>query len=240
MRVNEDWGAVKFQFGEQNVVTAPRVEGPFSDVLRINYPAGSFDPGSAAKGLAPAGGAQFTVVPAGVGAEMGDVAILSYALRLSENFDFVRGGKLPGLYGGIPRSGGQIPNGTDGFSTRIVWQSGGDGALYAYLPTSLTWGTLFGKGRWKFRPGKWIEIAQQVRLNTPGENNGSIAVWIDRELSFKVCGVRFRDVPALRLNGVFFSTFFGGNDRTWATPNNVHIDFADFKLFIPRTPKQSG
>lgn len=233
-----DWGAVRFQFGRQNVEVVALHEGPVGRALRVAYPAGSFDPGSAAKGLAPEGGAQFTVAPAFAGTPIREVAVLSYSLRFSANFDFVRGGKLPGLFGGIPRSGGKIPTGKDGFSTRLVWQIGGEGGVYAYLPTSVQWGTLFGKGAWKFRPGKWIEVTQQIQLNTPGESDGNVAVWVDRDLVFRECGVRFRDVPELTIDGIFFSTFFGGNDRTWATPSDVYVDFSDFKLFVP--PERRG
>lgn len=228
-----DWGAVRFQFGRQNVAVVDLPEGPVGRALRVAYPTGSFDPGSAAKGLAPEGGAQFTVAPV-LGTPIGDVAILSYSLRFSENFDFVRGGKLPGLFGGIARSGGKIPTGKDGFSTRLVWQIGGAGGLYAYLPTSVQWGTVFGKGAWKFRPGKWMEVTQQIQLNTPGTSDGGVAVWVDRELVFRECGVRFRDVSELKIDGIFFSTFFGGNDRNWATPLDVYVDFSDFRLFVPR------
>jgi hypothetical protein len=34
----------------------------------------------------------------------------------------------------------------------------------------------------------------------------------------------------LHIDGVFFSTFFGGNDTSWASPANQTIDFAGFGL----------
>lgn len=234
------WGRVAVQFGRQNAEVIALKDEPFEHALRVRYPAGSYDPGSAAAGRSPEGGVQFTARPSGDESSLGDVAILTYAVRFSENFGFVRGGKLPGFFGGIPRSGGRIPNGRDGFSTRMVWQEDGDGAVYAYLPTSVTWGTLFGKGNWRFRPGKWIEVAQQVKLNSPGRTDGSIAIWVDRELVVNVCGLRFRDVETLQIDGIFFSTFFGGNDRSWATPDDVHVDFADFSVLIPRASKHGA
>jgi hypothetical protein len=63
---------------------------------------------------------------------------LSYYVRFSENFDFVKGGKLPGLFGGVGNSGGEIPDGTDGFSTRFMWRRNGDfkpqGSQYVASP----------------------------------------------------------------------------------------------------------
>lgn len=224
------WGALTFQFGQENTGLLPDAEGRFNGLLRAHYKKGSYDPGSAQKGLAPLGGLQFTSRLSSVGVQSADRFVLSYAVKFREGFDFRRGGKLPGLYGGIPRSGGKIPSGSDGFSTRIVWQSLGKGALYAYLPSSVTYGTILGSGSWFFRPGRWMDVAHAVRLNTPGISDGEVAVWIDGSLVFKNCELRFRDVDSLKIDGVFFSTFFGGNDPSWATPVDTHVDFADFRL----------
>jgi hypothetical protein len=166
-----------------------------------------------------------------------DSILLSYAVRFDEKFDFVRGGKLPGLYGGIPRSGGQIPTGRDGYSTRIVWQGNdGKGAVYAYLPTNsdvrkgVTYGTVIGAGTWQFKPGKWTDVSHLVKLNDPNVDNGRITVWIDGALVHDECGLRFRDTPSLRINGIFFSTFFGGNEPSWASREDTYADFSNFRL----------
>jgi hypothetical protein len=37
-------------------------------------------------------------------------------------------------------------------------------------------------------------------------------------------------VPQLRIRGLFFSTFFGGSDTTWATPVDQAADFANFTV----------
>jgi hypothetical protein len=42
--------------------------------------------------------------------------------------------------------------------------------------------------------------------------------------------VVFRSVASLKIEGVFFSTFFGGDDTSWATPQTVRADFADLSL----------
>lgn len=228
------WGQVKFQFGDENLDILPPTGVYTGQILRVHYPKKSIDPGSAAKGLAPLGGTQFTArLPAfrDVGH---DVVTLSYKVRFAKETSFMRGGKLPGLYGGIPRSGGQIPNGSDGFSTRVVWQSYGEGAVYAYLPSSKVWGTLFGKGKWRFHAGQWTQVAHRVRLNTPGKDNGEIMIWIDGKIVHQQCGLRFRDVSTLKIDGIFFSTFFGGNDPSWATPVDTYVDFSDFEVYISR------
>src|SRR5262249_11097624 len=81
----------------------------FGSVLRVHYPAGSIDPG----GAAVTGGAQFRAKLPGLPRES---VCLSYWLRFDPAFQFVRGGKLPGLCGGDCPSGGDQTNGVTGWS----------------------------------------------------------------------------------------------------------------------------
>ncbi len=46
-------------------------------------------------------------------------------------FNFVKGGKLPGLYGGKASCTGGDPA-VDCFSTRLMWRAEGQGELYLY------------------------------------------------------------------------------------------------------------
>jgi hypothetical protein len=52
------------------------------------------------------------------------------------NFDFRLGGKLPGMHGGNLMCSGSkmLPNGTNCFSTRLMWRENGAGEVYFYLP----------------------------------------------------------------------------------------------------------
>lgn len=57
-------------------------------------------------------------------------ALLSYSLYIPPSFNFVQGGKLPGLRGGVQVtgcSGGSETDGVGCFSTRIMWRAGGVG-----------------------------------------------------------------------------------------------------------------
>lgn len=217
------------QWGEENlqVINDPLTGNFFNTYLRTSYPAGSVTPSYARRTGAPVGGAQFL---GDLGIPPSDSLKLSYYLRFSDNFDFVKGGKLPGLYGGTANTGGTIPNGTDGFSTRFMWRSNGAGEVYAYLPTSSRFGTSLGRGNWTFVPGIWHHLEQEVVLNTVGQSNGSIRVILDGVEVGNFTGLNFRSVDALKIDGILFSTFFGGNDATWATPNNVHVDFTAFRV----------
>ena len=220
IRPEKSWGLTNLE-----IVKDP--SGKFERVLRVNYPQGSASPTVSRKNNVPLGGGQFY---ANLNISPRNSLRLSYYLRFADNFDFVKGGKLPGLFGGDGASGGNIPDGIDGFSTRFMWRRNGDGEIYAYLPTSKDSGTSIGRGNWRFQPGIWHHLEQEIMLNSPGKANGSIKVWLDGVEVVDAEGITFRNIESLKINGIFFSTFFGGSDLSWATPKDTYIDFADFSV----------
>ncbi|MHA6629598.1 polysaccharide lyase [Pseudonocardia sichuanensis] len=214
--------AEKGDFGLDIASLVDDPSAPGGTLLRASYPEGSASRGTDG----PDGGLQaYMELPSPV-----DVLDLTYQVRFPEGFDFVKGGKLPGLYGGTENSGGDVPDGTDGLSTRYMWRTGGEGEVYAYLPSSEEHGTSLGRGCWTFTPGDWTTMRQRVQLNTPGTSDGRITVWQDERLVLDRGGLDFRSTDQLRIDGVFFSTFFGGDDSSWASPVDQHADFAAFEL----------
>jgi hypothetical protein len=199
----------------------------FPSAFRVSYPAGSASP-AVARGGAPSGGAQRYFRLAGGPV---DTLRLAYHVRFPAGFDFVKGGKLPGLYGGTVTGGKRIPDGTDGFSTRYMWRRQGAGEVYAYLPGSVGYGTSLGRGSWFFVPGRWTHLEQEIRLNTPGSPDGCITVLVDGRQVYHHAGLTFRTTADLKIDGVFFSTFFGGGDTGWVTPTDQYADFAAFEVF---------
>ncbi|MGW5864796.1 polysaccharide lyase [Streptomyces sp. NPDC055239] len=200
------------------------VPGP---VLRVRYPARSASPTVARTYGRPQGGTQL-YLPLRTGPV--DRLHLRYCLRFPAGFDFVKGGKLPGLYGGTATSGGRIPDGADGLSTRYMWRSGGRGEVYAYLPTSKVHGTSLGRGSWSWPVGRWACVEQAVTLNRSGHHDGSVTVRLDGRQVLHRGNLVFRTTDELRIAGVFFSTFFGGGDPGWATPRTQYADFTAFTV----------
>jgi hypothetical protein len=223
------WQIIKRgSWGIENYEIQADPSGKFQQILRVYYPANSASPTVTKKQGNPPGGTQFY---AQLNLPPQDSLTLSYYVRFSENFDFVKGGKLPGLFGGVGNNGGDIPDGTDGFSTRYMWRKRGDGEIYAYLPSSKkNHGTSIGRGTWQFVPGKWYHLEQKIILNEPGKNNGSIQVWVDDKKVLEQNGLMFRTTDTLKVDGILFSTFFGGGDSSWATRQDVYADFADFSV----------
>lgn len=217
-------------FGLDRVQALPYLGPGGTRAVRVSYPAGSASARSANLDGSSYGGAQvYLLLPTGPV----DAATLSYCVRFPVGFDFVKGGKLPGLFGGTVTSGRHIPDGTDGWSTRYMWRRGGAGEVYAYLPSSVAHGTSLGRGSWSITTGRWQCLAQTVTLNTPGRSDGSIVVKVDGRQVFAATGLVFRTTAQLRIDGVFFSTFFGGGDPSWASPRDQHADFARISVATP-------
>jgi hypothetical protein len=112
-----------------------------------------------------------------------------------------------------------------------MWRPGGAGEQYAYILPAREWGTELGLGAWTFTSGRWHRIAEELILNTDGQDDGRSRVWFDAEPTsaptFEATGLVFRR-DSTGPTMLFFSTFFGGHDISWATPVDTFIDFARF------------
>jgi hypothetical protein len=101
---------------------------PTSPVLRVTYPEGSFSHDT--------GGAQLYTLWNTTDGSSFNSMMVTYEVAFDAGFDWVKGGKLPGLRGGLNSSGcsgGNESNGMDCFSSRIMWRTGGlgEGILFA-------------------------------------------------------------------------------------------------------------
>jgi Right handed beta helix region len=192
--------------------------------MRCNFAAGGFGGGS---------GCQF---PSQLPEEVkSDELYLSYNIRFSDNYEWTLGGKLPGLYAGDEEqsSGGNHPNGTNGFTSRVMWHNGNKLHTYLYVPSNQTaipnkeygWQEDVG---FEMQGGKWYNFEQRIKLNTPGQFDGIYEQWVDGKSVIKVTGLFFRSND-FKIDGIYFSTFHGGNDPSWApkTQGN-YVEFKDF------------
>ncbi|KAL7282903.1 hypothetical protein ACG7TL_002319 [Trametes sanguinea] len=228
-----------------NYVKAP--DGVFS--LQAHYPKGSFK-----LSASPQGGLSFYAPgPQSVDLTTAKEATLSYTVLFEDGFDFVKGGKLPGLYGGdsdqvaISCSGGRRDNGC--FSVRFMWRTDGKGELYTYLPPSSpankavcdvppfstcndVFGASVGRGAFKFTPGTRATIGQRIKLNDVGQANGEIELFVDGKSMFTVPGLELVTSDQGRIRGIQMQTFFGGSDSSWATPKDQNTFFGDFSVAI--------
>jgi len=180
---------------------------------------------------------------------------VEYRVKFKAGFDFVRGGKLPGVIGGTANVGGERPDGTDGFSARMHWRTdGSEGSLlgsdkanmtqYLYHPDQPnTFGEDFrwddsASGQWEsFDSGRWYHLRHRVVMNSVvdgvGQHDGVVQAWLGGTQVLDVNGIRFRDVETLAIDGFYFSTFFGGSGDQWNTSKDEVAFFDDFRISVP-------
>jgi hypothetical protein len=207
-------------WGTQNI--AVQYDGS-TKALKVTYPKGSIDPAAT---TAPVGGAGF-IYSSPVSFTSG---CLAYDVGFEPGFDFAKGGKLPGLYGGDAPSGGADTS--RGFSTRYMWRAGGAGEVYAYIPEKEgEYGESISSGAWTFVPGQWQHLEQEVILNHTNSYDGALRVWVDGKLVANWTDILYRVSDDVLVAGLMFSTFFGGHDTSWASPRTQSAFFRNFQFF---------
>ena len=215
-----DWGSDASILDGINEGRARIVDQNGNKVLKVVYPAGQFGPRRT--------GIQFkTLVPSG------DDYYLRYRLKFRSGFNFVRGGKLPGLMGGTAptdcRTGSESAT---GFTSRYMWKRLGAAILYLYWgDKTARCGQPFALNV-RFARDVWYTLTQHVKLNTPGFYDGVVEVWVNDTEVFRKSNIRFRLAGAgWKITGMYFSTFFGGSDSSWATTKSEAIYFDDFSIW---------
>ncbi|MCP4523477.1 MAG: hypothetical protein GY828_04625 [Candidatus Gracilibacteria bacterium] len=192
----------------------------FSDTIyTVLFPKGSYKPSAEIIG----GGGFVYEIPFDI---KKDVSILEYTFEIPEDFDFVKGGKLPGLCGGdCPTGGADIQN---GFSARMMWRKEGDLELYGYLgKKEQKFGQSLGRGMFQLKPGKSYKITQEIQMNTGSNNDGIIKIFVNGHGVYFNDSVYFGKQGEIHPDKFIFSTFFGGGDESWASTQDNSLKFSN-------------
>jgi hypothetical protein len=215
--------------------------------LTVHYAKGSYSQTQNQRGVG------WFTTPNGLPSNTDDL-VLHYDIYF-DNFGFGKMGKLPGLYGGVTGEGAYLCSGGNNpsscFSLRMMWRSGGDGELYAYVPSNQEsgfnnrpdviansdYGQSIGRGKIKFQNGVWQTVTQQVHLNSIGHTDG----WVkfcnqisgQSQQCYTASNLRMRNSADHHLRGLFFSTFFGGSQPDDAAPNDCRTHYKELRIEIP-------
>ncbi|KAJ2964733.1 hypothetical protein NQZ79_g251 [Umbelopsis isabellina] len=235
----KEWNVVQWSY-PHNMNDVSIVSDPISkqnQVLRILYPKGSYNPSGS-----KIGGAGFYAKPIHIPVDTRTIT-LTYQVLFPQGFDFNRGGKLPGLYGGHSGcSGGN--NAQSCFSTRLMWRKRGGGEMYAYLPKNMQvkslcktndvvcnqdYGYSLGRDSFSWKTQKWNTVTQIINLNNVGKQDGFATVQYNGQTVFSVGSLVYR-TSQYTVAGIDFETFFGGSNAQWATPKTQYAYFKGFKL----------
>ncbi len=145
-----------------------------------------------------------------------NAACLSYSIYLPAGFQFVGGGRLPGLMGTsalVTGSGDGATEGSSPFSMRLQWKENGSGEVLAQLQQTGEGRSLGGrKSGFVYPRGKWAQLEQEVVLNAAGKSNGIVRVWVDGTLRYEKTDVVFNQAGKSKLTGVYAEVVPTGKD----------------------------
>ncbi len=194
--------------------------------LRVTYPANTFGP--------DINGFQLPLLVDPV-----DELYMSYWICFSENFTWGTtnyGGKVPGIAGGDNCSGGEYCVGTNGFSCRFMWRTGGKIGLYLY---DMTKECFYGEdhellhengSNVYFVPGQWLHIAERVKINSSSSSSdGEVEVWVNGEQVLLLKNRKFVTNDD-KCDKLYLSSFHGGDDNTWCPKETCYIWYDDIKI----------
>ena len=218
--IRQDWANLMWDGMRGRASIEADTASAANHFMRIKYPANQFGP-------TKSGSQALVRLPASEG------YYLSYRVRFQKGFDFRHGGKLPGLASGDGKySNGVKPVNGDGWTSRLMWLEDGKLIPYIYyvgMPKENHWGESWDLGI-QLQPEKWYTITQYIRLNTPGQSNGSYKVWVNGQLVTQRQDMLWRYGNKGMIDSFIFSSFHGGNTADWAPRWDCFADFDDFYL----------
>jgi hypothetical protein len=204
-----------------NVEIARVKGGPAPVAMGVHLAKGSASPHAPA---ATKGGVSFPWEPRAIQGK--SAACLAYSVLLPADFDFHRGGVLPGMQGAEPSGESQ-----DGFTAQLAWRRNGRGAVNdrATVGNDKHWG---GSETESFTlpAGRWVKLEQEMVLNAPKQADGIMRVWVDGKLVVDRGDMIYRGRPEVTVTGVGADVFYGGDDAAGGAPKDATIWLSPFEM----------
>lgn len=176
---------------------------------------------------------------------------LTYKVQLAPTFQSQRGGKLPGLWltdtadpcSGAAAGGHHCSHSA---SVRLMWRQDLAAEAYVYATAAerspqycaqpgyhhnAKYGDSLWRGTLKLAKGRWNVVRLRVRVNTPGECDGLLAVAVNgEECSCTAMCWRAGECGGMVVRALNFCTFYGGSTESFACPEDTEARFKDFSL----------
>ncbi|EGG22934.1 phosphoribosylamine-glycine ligase [Cavenderia fasciculata] len=234
--MSKSWNIVHMTYGKDLITLVDN-----DTAFRAKYPAGSYKPSAT-----PRGGFGWYSSPESVFAS--NVSCFSFRVRFPTGFNYVKGGKLPGLWiGETGANGGTHID--DGSSVRIMWRAVGSSEVYLYVPSDQLpafyqlpgyvdtgdTGDSVWRGSFQYVTGtEWNNITLSVAMNTFAANgtanyDGYLAVQING-VKQSYNQMKWIGVKDKLINGLMMQSFFGGSDTSWASPTDQYVDYSQFTM----------
>ena len=158
---------------------------------------------------------------------------LTYDLRFDKDFEWVKGGKLPGL---APESSvtGCVPLRDNGWSVRLMWRTEGSFMQYLYHQDKEDrCGENVYAEDFTLQKDRWYKVALYVRVNSSASaDDGQVRLFVDGQEVARRDNLRLRNTDTGGLiERFYFSTFYGGSDPSWAPSQATYAYFDDFAVY---------
>lgn len=196
----------------------------WSSTLKVAYPKWSYKPS-----VDPRWGAGFIYNTE----KSYDELLLTYVVGFDENFDFVKWGKLPGLCWWECTRWIDWQDDTKWFSVRLAWKKQWYFDAIVNYPGSNQYGDYLWLQSFQFEPWKQYLISQRVKMNTIGESDGVLELKVNGNTLYVKEDVMYRSNSDVVVDSLLFTTFFWGNDESYASPRDTFINFSQFKIQQP-------
>lgn len=171
---------------------------------------------------------------------------LKYSVRFLNDFDFSKGGKLPGIGGGsVPAGGNQRP---DGMSARIMWLRNRGPSRRAEIRDSFV-AYHYYLGRYRdYKNGddpklaagettwlqdidrnRWYNLGIQVKLNK-GDGIGRLTIKINGKIRYNSEHRYLTGRQNWKMNRLMHVFFYGGGSPVWAPDKNTALLFDNLNV----------
>lgn len=158
---------------------------------------------------------------------------LNYDVLFENDFEWVKGGKLPGLAPTNYTTGCKDPN-PNGWSVRMMWRRLGEPVLYIYDQNRANRCGEDAHSGVQFAKNTWQPLSVHVRVNQPASaSNAEMSLYLAGKRIAHVANAQLRGAEgsATLINQFIFHTFFGGSDDTWSPSKNVHARFDNIAVY---------
>ena len=232
---------------EWNVIAGDSTQNATSDAtgIHVTYAKGQF---------ASQAGINFKASPPSFPST---TVTLSYQVYFPNDFDFVKGGKLPGIWGGQPGSGGGDWN-DKGWSFRVMFREKGTAVAYIYMSTDQ--GQYTGDAKCKlvknqgpgfdtiahhtngagidlwrdqglvFKRGQWNDVVLRAKCNSPGTSDGLVSLTVNN-VTKTFPHMRWSE-KLQKIEGIAFATWFGGGSKKYAPTKTQKADFRNVSYVL--------
>jgi hypothetical protein len=172
-------------------------------------------------------------------------AVFEVDLWISRPFEDIPG-KLCGAYGGGDAWGGTVAGKlgcrlAGGWSSRLTHGRLDRVDLYSYHQnrdtTCQSNGKQFGKtfiSRQKLTYGRWATFRHEIVMNTPGNSNGVVRLWLDGSKLIEVGGLMYQqDSARYGVKGWSIWSALGGscNSSSFFPKNDIRVWYRDLRVY---------